>query len=83
MTDSAGQPPYRHPVVYRTARGLALSEGREATGVVRAALPPPVRVSESHRVQRGAELEVIDADDTGRDDAAGLYDVRRYSEPND
>ena len=86
MTDPARHTPYRHPVVYRTARGAALSDGRAAAGAMRAALPPvpvPVPVSEAFRVQRAAEADVIDVDDTGRDDAAGLYDVRRYREPND
>lgn len=84
MTDAADPPAYRHPVVYRTVRGLTLSGGREAAGLVRAALPPPpLRASETLRVQRGADLDVIDVVDTGDDEAAGLYDVRRYSEPND
>ena len=83
MTEPGDPPAYRHPVVYRTVRGLALSGSREVGGGVRTALPPPLRSSVTLRVQRGADLDVIDVDGTDHDDAAGLYDVRRYSEPND
>ncbi|HVN99793.1 MAG TPA: hypothetical protein VMT49_07115 [Steroidobacteraceae bacterium] len=84
MTDPAAQAPYRHPVVYRTVRGAALSGGRAAPGIVRAALPPPPGpVGETFPVQRAGAADVIDVEATGRDDAAGLYDARRYSEPND
>lgn len=94
MIDPADQPAYRHPVVYRTVRGLRLSGGREAAGTVHSALQPPLRASETVRVRRGTDTDTIDAgatpgtvsvqnESTVQDDSAGLYELRRYSEPND
>ena len=96
MTDSADQRAYRHPVVYRTVRGLALSGGRQAGGAFRGALQAPTRIAGLVRAQRAVDPDLPDADggaDAARattadaasayDDAAGLYELRRYSEPND
>ena len=50
-------------------RGSMLSGGRGYAGPVAAALlPAPTAVKEA---------------DAAHDDAAGLYELRRYSEPND
>ena len=80
MTDSTEAPAYRHPQVYHTMRGLMLSGGRGSAGPVVAAPPvaaPPVaaRPVSLPGVARQAE--------PAHDDAAGLYELRRYSEPND
>ena len=85
MTDPADPPPFRHPAVYRTVRGLALSGSRAlpATGSHSAnpALATPMRVSAVLRVRPASEL--APAAVAGPDDAAGLYDAHRYREPND
>lgn len=89
MTEAVDPSAFRHATVYRTVRGLTLSGGREAGGAVRAVAQPPVRISEIVRVQRGTDLDLVDTDDTApdaapvQDDSAGLYELRRYSEPND
>jgi hypothetical protein len=60
MTDPADPPPFRHPAVYRTVRGLALSGSRalpasdRPTGI--AALAAPLRVSAVVQVRPGGEL---------------------------
>jgi len=69
MTDPAESPAYRHPQVYHTMRGSMLSSGRGFAGPVAAALlSEPAAVKET---------------EAAHDDAAGLYELRRYSEPND
>jgi hypothetical protein len=73
MTDSTEAPAYRHPQVYHTMRGLMLSSGRGPAGPVLAALPAPAALLPSI---------VVEAE-PAHDDAAGLYELRRYSEPND
>jgi hypothetical protein len=79
MTDPSDPPPFRHPAVYRTVRGLALSGSRTlpAAGSHSGNSPPdaPLRVSAVLRARPAREPEP--------DDAVGLYDARRYSEPND
>ncbi len=73
---------YRHRTVYRTVRGQVLSGGREGAAAERGgtAMRPPLRVSEKYQVRRGAGLvDPVPA----HDDAAGVYDAVRYSEPND
>ena len=73
---------YRHPTVYRTVRGLALSGGRAgvASGPNAAGTLPPLRSSEKYQVRRGVgRVDPAPA----HDDAAGLFDAVRYSEPND
>ena len=70
MTDSTKTPAYRHPQVYHTMRGSMLSGGRGFARPVVAA--PPASLP-------GIVKEVEPA----HDDAAGLYELRRYSEPND
>ena len=98
MTELA-EPPFRHAAVYRTARGSALSDNRSRHPAYpggNAVLAAPLRVSALLRARPIEELAASDAtggddaarddaarDDTGRDDAAGVYDARRYSEPND
>jgi hypothetical protein len=101
MTDPDDRPVYRHPAVYRTARGTTLSGGREAAGTVRAAVQP-VRISETVSVRRGIDPDAIEAvtalerapepapepapeseSVSTQDDSAGLYELRRYAEPND
>lgn len=73
---------YRHPTVYRTVRGQTLSGGRAgvATEPNTAGMPPPLRISEKYQVRRGAGL--VDPDPE-HNDAAGVFDAVRYSEPND
>jgi hypothetical protein len=92
MTDLADPPPLRHVAVYRTVRGLALSGSRAqpATGLRganSAPVAPPLRVSAVLRVRPAAELAATVVPVVPvvpeADEAAGLYDVRRYSEPND
>jgi hypothetical protein len=73
MTDSTEAPAYRHPQVYHTMRGLMLSGGRGPAGPVVAALPAPVVSLPG----------IVEQAEPGHDDAAGLYELRRYSEPND
>ena len=75
MTDSTEAPAYRHPQVYHTMRGLMLSGGRGSAGPVVAAPPVAARPVSLPGVARQAE--------PAHDDAAGLYELRRYSEPND
>ena len=93
MTEPA-EPPFRHAAVYRTARGSALSDNRSRHAVLpggQAVLAAPLRVSALLRARPIDEFAAADdtspddagRDDTGRDDAAGVYDARRYSEPND
>ena len=93
MTELA-EPPFRHAAVYRTARGSALSDNRSRHPVHpggNAVLAAPLRVSALLRARPMGELAAADdsdradtgRDDTGRDDTAGVYDARRYSEPND
>ncbi len=102
MTDATDPPPLRHPAVYRTVRGTALSGSRALPGAGRhggnSAFALPLRVSAVLRVRPARELaatvivaaptdlariepEPDDAADVY--DAVGLYDARRYSEPND
>jgi hypothetical protein len=80
--------------VYRTVRGLVLSGSRALPTTGRhggiAALAAPLRVSTMPRVRAASELAApvlplapAPADAAGLDDAAALYDARRYSEPND
>ncbi|MDE2219307.1 MAG: DUF305 domain-containing protein, partial [Gammaproteobacteria bacterium] len=71
---SADPSPYRHSVVYRTARGAALSGGRALTLLVAPAAPGRIALVPDAEAGR---------DESGADDAAGVYDARRYSEPND
>ncbi|MGH8252609.1 MAG: hypothetical protein ACRES2_01130 [Steroidobacteraceae bacterium] len=79
MTDPADAPAYRHPQVYHTMRGLALSGGRGAADPASAVAQASATAagSESLRVQSQIEHE------PAHDDSAGLYELRRYSEPND
>ena len=102
MTNPADPPPFRHPAVYRTVRGTALSGSRALPGAGRRdgnpALAAPLRVSAVLRVRPASELaatvilaaptdtaRVEPEPDVAADiyDAVGLYDTRRYSEPND
>jgi len=93
MTDPADPPPFRHPAVYRTVRGLALSGSRALPDSGRhsgnPALAAPLRVSAVLRVRPASELAAPVAPAVSArvepepDDSAGLYDARRYSEPND
>jgi hypothetical protein len=88
MTDPADPPPLRHAAVYRTVRGLALSGSRALPASARpagiAAPAAPLRVSAVVHVRPASELAApVAALVPEPDDAAGLYDVRRYSEPND
>ncbi len=79
-------PAFRHRTVYRTARGLTLSGGRAgvAAGGSDAGSGhgnlPPLRVSATYPVRRGVSLP---EPDLAADDAAGVFDAARYSEPND
>jgi hypothetical protein len=73
MTDSTEAPAYRHPQVYHTMRGLMLSGGRGSAGPVAAALPAPVV----------SLPRLVEEPEPAHDDAAALYERRRYSEPND
>ena len=89
MTDPADQGAYRHPVVYRTVRGLTLSGGRATGGVPGGSvLAPPRRERNPLNVQRGPDLDA-DSPATARDgeraqdDSTSLYELRRYREPND
>src|SRR5258706_6884612 len=88
MTDPADPPPFRHPAVYRTVRGLALSGSRAlpATGRQGAstALTTPLRVSAVLRVRPASALvaTAVLAAPTGfarvepePDDADGLFDA--------
>ena len=77
----ADVPAYRHRTVYRTVRGLALSGSREgAAGSSSADARPPVRVSEIYQARRAISRV---APDRVQDDATGVFDAVRYSEPND
>ena len=69
MTESAKTPAYRHPQVYHTMRGLMLSGGRGSAD--------PVAAAPTSAPTAAKEIE------PAHDDAAGLYELRRYSEPND
>jgi len=88
MTDPADQGAYRHPVVYRTVRGLRLSGGRATDGAPGSVLAPPRRERIPLDVQRGPDLDA-DGPASGRDgerapdDSTSLYELRRYREPND
>ena len=93
MTEPADPPPFRHPAVYRTVRGIALSGSRTLPGAARlagnTAPAAPLRVSAVLRVRPASALAAPAAPATSVraepeiDDAAALYDARRYSEPND
>lgn len=86
MTDPAHPPPFRHPAVYRTVRGLALSGSRalpasdRPTGI--AALAAPLRVSAVVQVRPAGELAAAVATPAVAvavapepDDAAGFGDA--------
>ena len=88
----AEAPPYRHSVVFKTVRGAALSgtrdqpvrhwqagpaRPRELTG---AAADQPMRVSGTLLARRSVDLDV---QPETHDDASGVYDACRYTEPND
>jgi len=73
MTDTIAAPAYRHPQVYHTKRGTMLSGGRGSGSPVVAALPAPASSLPS----------LVQEAEPAHDDAAGLYELRRYSEPND
>lgn len=77
-----GASAYRHRTVYRTVRGVVLSGGREGAASERGgtAMGPPLRASEKYQVRRGAGLV---NPDPALDDASGVFDAARYSEPND
>jgi hypothetical protein len=86
MTDPADSPPFRHPAVYRTVRGLALSGSRALPGAgqhaANPALAAPLRVSAVLRVRPASELaapvvaSAPEPDDAaGHCDADGLYDA--------
>ena len=88
MTNPADPPPFRHPAVYRTVRGTALSGSRALPGAGRRdgnpALAAPLRVSAVLRVRPASELAAAEllAAPTGfarvepePDDADGLFDA--------
>jgi len=88
MTDPADPPPFRHPAVYRTVRGLALSGSRTLPGTGRhdgnPAPAAPLRVSSVLRARPASELvaAAVLAAPTGfarvesePDGADGLFDA--------
>jgi len=93
MTDPADRSAFRHPAVYRTVRGLALSGSRALPATGRhsgnPALAAPLRIGTVLQVRPASELAVPYApafsarSERESDDSAGVYDARRYSEPND